>query len=740
MSQSVFANSGNVFPLHQITHASDAWEVEWGSLLPCDPSRGVWVPWQGKECGATHAVDEDNYEPHHIKTPFELLDLGPDELPSIGSKEHATGECKRCAFFSKGRCQNGKECSHCHFPHDERRRQRKNRRKAGACCAAVNAAEANFDDAGEETSGDSNAPSVASTLSIEQAYNRLGMSKLSPGLGMNKLSSVSLPSQAQYFDSTIAFGAITPEEQITVQPSHGLICLPTAEEEASDISRAKGDNAFSSLFGVAEESASVRSKSQVTFDNCYECFYEDTEDVTSNRIEKLALYILPEEDMENNLVQRMEKISENDRSASSPNMALSSPNMQLLEKEMREAEEEAVRLETEALSAELEVQCIQKAKRFTPEHGEGATLLKDNAKQAAEDDTTEGSDESACESAEQLSFESDNGEQILSESDRSLCSSSSELQKVSSPKEQSVRPQGRRLHSPLWPSRAPQEADVENSQAPSEEGLAKEGKAPPKSWAAAAQERREHGRSHASRPEDDASVVARRARGILNKLTEKRFDVLYEQLLDCGIHTKAQLEAVVMEIFEKATVQHNFLVMYVELATRMNLHFKKNPIEGCDFRKILVGACQQTFEINLRASPPPSGDLSYEDQYEAQVKFKTRMLGNLRFVGELLVRKLLVGKILLAVAEELLSIGDGASIEAAVTLLEVAGPSFDRDSWAFVSRLRAIFSMLRPMSKEPSIPMRVRCIVKDLLDYRDRGWCTKAPNPNVPTVMPSRKF
>ena len=44
--------------------------------------------------------------------------------------------------------------------------------------------------------------------------------------------------------------------------------------------------------------------------------------------------------------------------------------------------------------------------------------------------------------------------------------------------------------------------------------------------------------------------------------------------------------------------------------------------------------------------------------------------------------------------------GDGASIEAAVTLLEVAGPAFDRDSWVFVPRLRAIFSMLRPMSNE----------------------------------------
>jgi len=31
------------------------------------------------------------------------------ELPSIGSAEHAAGTCKRCNFFPKGRCQNGKD-------------------------------------------------------------------------------------------------------------------------------------------------------------------------------------------------------------------------------------------------------------------------------------------------------------------------------------------------------------------------------------------------------------------------------------------------------------------------------------------------------------------------------------------------------------------------------------------------------------------------------------------------------
>jgi hypothetical protein len=51
-----------------------------------------------------------------------------DDLPSIGSALHASGECKRCNFFAKGRCQNGKDCSFCHFTHEVRKPTRQEKR------------------------------------------------------------------------------------------------------------------------------------------------------------------------------------------------------------------------------------------------------------------------------------------------------------------------------------------------------------------------------------------------------------------------------------------------------------------------------------------------------------------------------------------------------------------------------------------------------------------------------------
>jgi len=270
--------------------------------------------------------------------------------------------------------------------------------------------------------------------------------------------------------------------------------------------------------------------------------------------------------------------------------------------------------------------------------------------------------------------------------------------------------------SPLWPSclpaSGPSDSPIAKAVLPSH-GKSEHQKS---SWAALAQARRQ------AAAQDPEVAVVRQARGILNKLTEANFETLFLQLVKCDIRTATQLEAVILEIFEKATAQHGFLPMYVQLCVKLHSHFEKQPVDGADFRKVLVGACQRTFEKTLRTQPQLDPSLCYEDRYEIELKFKTRMLGNLRFVGELLVLKLLAGKVLLAVSEELLSVGDAASIEAAATLLTVAGPAFDRKSWVFHPRLLAIFSMMRCMSKDKAIPMRVRCILKDLLELRDAGW------------------
>jgi RNA recognition motif-containing protein len=53
-------------------------------------------------------------------------------LPSLGSVHHATGDCRRCNFFAKGRCRNGLNCQFCHFEHSRPKMSRQEKRELHA--------------------------------------------------------------------------------------------------------------------------------------------------------------------------------------------------------------------------------------------------------------------------------------------------------------------------------------------------------------------------------------------------------------------------------------------------------------------------------------------------------------------------------------------------------------------------------------------------------------------------------
>eukprot|EP00746_Dinoflagellata_sp_MGD_P165218 gnl/MRDRNA2_/MRDRNA2_94363_c0_seq1.p1 gnl/MRDRNA2_/MRDRNA2_94363_c0~~gnl/MRDRNA2_/MRDRNA2_94363_c0_seq1.p1 ORF type:complete len:729 (+),score=159.11 gnl/MRDRNA2_/MRDRNA2_94363_c0_seq1:99-2285(+) len=720
--------SGNVPPSHQTCHVvasmhDEAWNVEWGNLRPLYSNMGSWKPIQHFG-GSCHPVqeqsvskfhqeeldsDEDDNEPPQIGFCEEAL----LELPSIGSKDHAIGECKRCAFFFKGRCRNGKECSHCHLPHDATRRKR-NRRKAKGSAMQV---EDNADYEGDLDDDVMSEPAVdfdvISGPPVVQA--RVALSG----------TPVHLPATASHqgFDGMLVFGSVTPELQ--PQVTSDIVSCSQKNIDEDEQGYKAPTVAFASLWNENQSSSSQVSADSINLD----------EDAVALALMEAEAALLEEEALAaEKEARRLELLS---------NPLASFPTYY---------QDHILRSCGNKYFASLHACFHRTASMPVPETTEHEALAKKNPSIAADEaETTASSEENTSGSSEENNSDacgtrqnsasncSDKADHTSSDSDVSSRQGSKQIavlseelfpsqrerrhRKASKPLSDAVRASKR---SPLWPSclptAGPSDSPVIKAVLPSGEESDKKADSEGQkktSWAAQARRRRQ------CKAEDPDVLIVRKARSILNKLTDANFETLYTQLVECGICSATQLEALIMEIFEKATAQHGFLPMYVELCVKLNSHFEKEPIEGADFRKVLVGACQRTFEKTLRLQPEVDKNLSYEDRYEIELKFKTRMLGNLRFIGELLVQKLLAGKVLLAVSEELLSGGDGASIEAAATLLTVAGSAFDRKSWTFLPRLHAIFSMLRCMSKDPAIPMRVRCILKDLLDLRDAGWQKK---------------
>jgi len=230
--------------------------------------------------------------------------------------------------------------------------------------------------------------------------------------------------------------------------------------------------------------------------------------------------------------------------------------------------------------------------------------------------------------------------------------------------------------------------------------------------------------------DDKDEVVIRAMKSILNKLTLEKFDTLYAKLLESGISTKLHIEILMREVFEKATTQHHFIEMYTCLCIMLNDWLtEKNTMddgEAVSFKRILLNQCQDSFEKNLK---PPEGlsELVGEEQVEARFKYKTRMLGNIKFVGQLLINKVLSSKIIFQCIDELFFYSSEETLETLCAFLQTIGPAFDTKDWKNQDLLTGVFNKVRDiaMSKTQPVSARVRCLLKDVLDLRATGWNKK---------------
>lgn len=257
------------------------------------------------------------------------------------------------------------------------------------------------------------------------------------------------------------------------------------------------------------------------------------------------------------------------------------------------------------------------------------------------------------------------------------------------------------------------------------------------SWVAQAKKWKEE--KKVSTPEAAAGdeVFVREMRAVLNKLTIEKFDQLSDQIISLvsqSARPNKGIPVIMQLVFEKATTQHHFINMYVNLCVKLhrwltaNEHISAIGSQG-NFKRILLNQCQSSFETYLE---PPEGfeGLKGSELYEAQVKYKTRMLGNIKLVGELIRNGMLAPKIALAVSAELARDDPGVREERLETLavfLETVGPALDDKGWSHYAEFEAIFVKVGRMSADQALPSRIRFLLRDLLDLRHGSWQARRP-------------
>jgi len=258
--------------------------------------------------------------------------------------------------------------------------------------------------------------------------------------------------------------------------------------------------------------------------------------------------------------------------------------------------------------------------------------------------------------------------------------------------------------------------------------------ASPNSWALAQRQRRQREEALAASAAEDSTGAApsdeeimRRVKSTLNKLTPEKFSTLYTKLMQCGIDENAHMELLAQTICEEAISQSNFAGMYADLCTYMLGDL--SPAGGTAFAEAIHCSCMKLLE-HAAEQPPCAAAAAQErdhaadgEQEETQALRKRRALGNVRFMGELLVRCFFSPDVLFDCTDRLVKAPSSESrLEMLAVILNVVGPAFDTAIWPRHADLVQLFWHVRGLMCDMSISKRVRCLFRDVVELRDEGW------------------
>jgi hypothetical protein len=197
-----------------------------------------------------------------------------------------------------------------------------------------------------------------------------------------------------------------------------------------------------------------------------------------------------------------------------------------------------------------------------------------------------------------------------------------------------------------------------------------------------------------TKPRTHYDMVMKEIRGMLNKLTLTNFDKLSDDLVYLEITDPEELRGIVSIIFDKSLEETHFCNMYARLCNKIKDMLpkfpepdesdpppgkEKAPKKELTFKRCLLNKCQQEFERADRYE-----DLQDPNETEAQHaaksrKVRMRMLGNIKFIGELFAQNILNEKIMHECVTRLLGSNDEDTIECLCKLMATIGKLLDHE-------------------------------------------------------------
>ncbi|TDH17051.1 hypothetical protein EPR50_G00004420 [Perca flavescens] len=258
--------------------------------------------------------------------------------------------------------------------------------------------------------------------------------------------------------------------------------------------------------------------------------------------------------------------------------------------------------------------------------------------------------------------------------------------------------------------------------------------------------------ANSSNEKGQNDAIFRKVRGILNKLTPEKFDKLCLELLNVGVESKLVLKGTILLIVDKALEEPKYSQLYAQLCRRLAedapnfedpAEIQATQKQNTTFRRLLISKLQDEFEnraSNVEIFDKDDTPLTSEEEEQRGIA-KLKMLGNIKFIGELgklnLIHESILHKCIKTLLEKKkrVQLKDmGEDLECLCQIMRTVGPKLDHEKAR--SLMDQYFSRMRSLTNNKELPSRIRFLLQNTVEQRDNNWAArKAYTDNGPKTI-----
>lgn len=257
----------------------------------------------------------------------------------------------------------------------------------------------------------------------------------------------------------------------------------------------------------------------------------------------------------------------------------------------------------------------------------------------------------------------------------------------------------------------------------------------------------------------EASAASKAITAILNKLSEENFDRLVKQTVAIPVSNFETLSVLAEHVFNKAIEEPHFAQLYARFCASLSELLPSFPDPRAprtlDFRFTLLMLCHK-YLVEQELDEEHLQNVAPEIKAEEEQKLWNRRKGNIILIGQLFTKQLLAKPVIHNCVEMLLKAdeeeeeeGEGEETEAAppsdtdvecvCILLRNIGPLLDLEEEKAVSRgkeqinrMDGYFERIQSLATHTSLPHRLRFMLRDLIELRQRHWDKPQPQSSPP--------